>query len=166
MQCLKCGSDIHRERSIAVDNRIIRVHECPKCKRKYASEEIFHPISSDKGKSLKSEMHTLIYGQAKKRAIRKIKQKRQVAPLPKSTEPEVVYLTYGDLWERFKRWSRWNTELIFTDYRPYTLLDYSIITWDSEDTERAYQYDPAKDTFTVIAGAMTYEELLNRKRRA
>lgn len=137
----------------------------PTCTRKFMSEELVYHITDPKGRDLNSELNTIMYERYEKTPpeIRKPipkppKKKRKVAPPPKMVNPENgPYLTYGDLFKKFESMTNWTD---INDFRPYPLLDHSIIVWTNDGTERAYQYDPENFRFVLIENAKTYEEIL------
>lgn len=113
---------------------------------------------------LKNEQQKL--NAAMTRVERKPKGRRKVAGSPKPVKEGEVYLTYGEL---ISKWKSAYPGCIATDFRPYPLLDYSIIVWvkdkDGLTLEFAYQYIPEEDKFIPIEGAKIYEQILNDARR-
>lgn len=152
-------------RAVQTKNKFLRLKRCMNCQRRFASEEIMYDVTGEVGEALKKELYAEVYMQDKAKDLIpkgnpkqvKPKEKRKVAPKPKGRDPEKTYLTYGDLFEKFKNMTNWTD---ISDYRPYILLDNSIIVWTKDGTERAYQYEPENYRFIIIENAKTYEEIL------
>ena len=174
MQCPICKAAMRCKRSVPVGNKVVREYRCTArlCQRKFMSEELVYIVQDPKGRELDSELSKAMYERYEKTPpeLRKPipkppKKKRKVAPEPSTRKDDDLYLTYGELIKKFKQWSIWNTNIDISDCRPYTLLDYSLIVWDKDGTERAYQYDRNTGEFHRIKDAVTYEEILSEARR-
>ena len=170
MLCPVCKAAMRTKRSMPVDGKVIREYRCTErtCQKKFMSEELLYPIADLKGKDLSSELNHTMYERYEKtpQELRKPlpkppKKKRKVATKPSPHKDDELYLTYEELFKKFKQWCIWNTDIVIADYRPYALLDYSLIVWDKDGVERAYQYDRSTGEFKRIKDAKTYEEILN-----
>jgi len=176
MNCPVCKSKMLVQNTTQLTTRTIRLYKCTNCSRKFVSEDILHFVGTQKGTELKLELERLRYERKKMQALipkpkrepKPPRQRRKVAPKPGTRIEEAVYLTYGQLFEKFTA-ACLCPELI-NDYRPYPLLDYSIIVWFNGGDEKAYQYNPETDVFIQIENATTYEDILEnawgRRKRA
>jgi hypothetical protein len=151
-----------------IGHRVLRRRKCQACKKSFVTEELGYFPDMKKGSDLAHDMQVAEYEIMKKKMLgiptrtqvttSKPVKKRKVAPPPKMVNPENgPYLTYGDLFKKFESMTNWTD---INDFRPYPLLDYSIIVWTNDGTERAYQYDPENFRFVLIEDAKTYEEIL------
>ncbi len=175
MQCPICKAAMRCKRSIPVNGKVIREYRCTgrMCQKKFMSEELVYIVQDPKGRELDSELNKVMYEryektppEMRKPIPRPPKKKRKIAPEPSTRVEGEVYLTYGEI---IKKWQRAYSGCVGTDFRPYPLLDYSIIVWvrdkDGIVLEFAYQYIPENDNFIPIEGAKTYEEILAEKGR-
>lgn len=68
-------------------------------------------------------------------------------------------LTYGQIYDKFEQH---NPDARIVNYRPYPYKCNSIIIWDENRVETAYEYIPEEDIFVIIQDAVSYEEILNK----
>lgn len=175
MQCIYCGNDIAKVTNTRmVGIRVLRRRKCPACKKSFVTEELGYVADEKKGSDIAHDIQVAEYEIMKKRTLgisnRKLVttskpvKKRKVTPTPKPVKEGEVYLTYGEIISIFRKKIE-GAEQHVIDYRPYPLLDYSIIVWFKNGAEVAYQYHPKQDVFIQIENAKTYEEILNEKAR-
>lgn len=162
MNCPVCKGKMVVTHTAHQTVRALRLYECKKCSRKFMSEDILYPIETEKGEALRLQLFSMRYENRKLAALapkKKPKPKRKVAGPPKPVKEGEVYLTYGDLFDKFRK--SWHPEWEINDMRPYPLRDHSIIVWFNSGQEKAYQYHPDSDVFISIPDAKTYEQILD-----
>lgn len=177
MDCPVCGGKMVVRPTVRQTARILRMYTCLECTRRFVSEDVLYPIETERGKALHHELNHLRYEHGKMAALvpkpkkeSKPKQKRKVAGPTKPVKEGEVYLTYGEIFKKFKEKDPFHGESI-SDYRPYPLMDHAIIVWFKKsriyrnDAEIVYQYNPETDEFTRIENAMSYEDILAGKWR-
>lgn len=172
MQCPVCKEGkLDLLRIVETKDKVLRLKRCMKCKRGFCSEELMFETTSEIGVGLKKELYAAIYGKEKAKDLfppagnpkqTRPKQRRKVAPPASERVEGEVYLTYGEIWNKFRATFYW---LDITDYRPYPLLDYSIIIWLKDGEERAYRYIPCTNSFVPVENAKTYAEILEEHGR-
>ena len=164
MDCPKCKNKLKVAVTVQEKSHICRILKCNNCDLRFTSEEVLYDISSKKGDELKQMTYRLKHEQNKLNAAMvklrsKTKEKRKVTGPPKPVKEGEVYLTYGEIFKKFKEQY---PDLEINDWRPYPLLDHSIIVWlEGSGLELAYQYWPKWGNFCLIERAKKYEQILD-----
>lgn len=162
MDCPVCKGKMIVTRTAHQTVRALRLYECKKCSRRFMSEDILYPIETEKGEALRLQLFNMRYENRKLTSLapkKKPKPKRKVAGPTKPVKEGEVYLTYGEIFEKFEQQY---PELEINDWRPYPLLEHSIIVWlEDGGLELAYQYWPKWGNFCLIERAKKYEQILD-----